>query len=260
MKRFLVGCLFAVLFVFGLWIIVVPESLLAGLIQGAMHDSNIRIEAADVRKGLFFDFTCQGIRLMKNDIKLIGLEHVSGKINPLSILMLRLNAHFHGETAGGRIKGTIDLFRGKNHVDIAVTDANVSGMPFFALLGIEGKGILSGDLKIEDVRGDIRFSVRDAQLESGSLGGVALPLEVFSDARGAMTVQGNSLRITSFAMEGTGIYARLSGNITGVKMNLMMELMPEKTFKDSNLLFLLIERYRSSPGHYSIPITGNVPF
>lgn len=260
MKRFLVICLFAVFSVLGLWIIAVPESLLAGLIQGAMHDSDIRIDTAEVRKGFFFDFTCSGIRLMKNDTKLIVLENVSGKINPLSILMLRLNAHFHGETAGGKIAGTIDLFRGKSHVDIAVTDADVSGMPFFTLMGIQGKGVLKGDLKIEDVRGDIKFSVKDAQLGSGLLGGVALPLEVFSAARGAMTVQGNSVRITSFALEGTGVYARLSGDITGGKMNLMMELMPEKSFKDSNLLFLLIEQYRSSPGHYSIPITGDVPF
>jgi type II secretion system protein N len=258
-KRFLSIGLFAVFFVFGLWIIAVPESLLADLIQGAMHDSAIRIETADVRKGLLFDFTCGGIRLMKNDNRLIALENVSGRINPLSLLLLRLNAHFHGETAGGMITGTIDLFRGKSHIDIAVADANISGVPFFALLGIEGKGVLRGDLKIEDVRGDIKFSVRDAQLRSGSFGSVALPLEVFADARGAMTVKGNSVRITSFAFEGAGIYARLSGNITGGKMNLTMELMPDKLFKDNNLVFLLIEKYRDSPGHYSIPITGDMP-
>ena len=260
MKRFLIACLFAALLVFGLWIIAIPESLLAGLLEGALHDSNIRLETTDVRKGPLFNFTCSAVRLINNDKTLLEIQNVSGKINPLSLLMLRLNAHFRGETAGGMMTGKIDLFRGRSHVDVAVTDADVSGMPFMTLLGVEGKGVLNGDLKIEDVRGDIKFTVKDAQLVSGLLGGIALPLEVFSDARGAMTVQGNSVRVTSFALEGTSVYARLSGDITGGKMNLIMELMPEKSFKDSNFIFLVIERYKNSPGHYSIPITGDVPF
>ncbi len=260
MKRFLIVCLFAIFFVFGLWIVAVPEALLSGLLEGALHDSNIRLETADVRKGLLFNFTCGTVRLRNNEKILLDIRNVSGKINPLSVIMMRLNAHFHGETAGGFITGTIDLFRGKSHVDITVTGANVSDIPFFALLGIEGKGTLGGDLKIEDVRGDIRFSVKDAQLGSGSLGGVTLPLEVFTGARGAMTVKGNSVRITSFALEGAGVYARISGDVTGGKMNLTMELMPDKSFKESNFIFLVIEKYKNSPGHYSIPLTGDVPF
>jgi type II secretion system protein N len=258
-KRFLIVCLFAVVFVFGLWIVAVPESLLAGLIEGAMHNSDIRIETADVRKGILFDFTCSGIRLRKNDKTLIALENVTGKINPLSLLTLRLNAHFHGGTGGGRLDGTIDLFRGNSHLEITVADADVSAMPFFALLGIEGKGVLTGALKIDNARGDITFSVKDAQFGPGSFGGVTVPLDVFTGARGAMTVAGNSVRITSFALEGVGIYARLSGSITGGKMDLTMELMPEKSFRDNNFIFLVLDKYKNSPGHYSIPITGGLP-
>jgi type II secretion system protein N len=232
---------------------------LTGLVEGALHDSNIRIEAVDVRKGPFFNFTCGAVGLKKNEKTLLEIQKVSGKINPFSLLTLRLNAYFRAETAGGMMTGKIDLFRGKSHVDVAVIDADVSDVPFMTLLGVEGKGVLNGDLKIEDVRGDIKFSVKDAHLAAGSLGGVTLPLEVFSGARGAMSVQGNSVRIASFALEGAGIYARLTGDITGGRMNLTMELMPEKSFRDSNLIFLVIEKYRNSPGHYSIPITGDVP-
>lgn len=259
MKRFLIACLVIVIFVFGLWVIAIPESLLAGLVEGAMHDSDMRIETSDVRKGIFFDFTCGSIRLKKNDRTLMSVENVAGRINPLSLLTLRLNAHFRGETGGGSVKGTIDLFRGKSHVDITVAGADIADMPFFSLLGIDGKGSLTGTLKIENVRGDIKFDVRDARFGQGSFGGITVPLDAFTDARGAMTITGNSVRITSFALEGAGIYARLSGEITSGGMNLIMELMPEKSFKDSNFIFLILERYKNSPGHYSIPITGALP-
>jgi len=258
-KRFLIACIVIVIFVFGFWVIAIPESLLAGLVEGAMHDSDMRIETSDVRKGILFDFTCDSIRLKKNDRTLLSVENVEGRINPLSLLTLRLNAHFRGETGGGRVKGTIDLFRGKTHVDITVADADVADMPFFSLLGIGGKGALTGTLKIENVRGDIKFDVRDARFGQGTFGGITVPLDVFTGARGAMTITGNSVRITSFALEGAGIYARLSGDITSGRMNLIMELMPEKSFKDSNFIFLVLERYKNSPGHYSIPITGSLP-
>lgn len=259
MKRLLIACLFALGLVFGLWIVAVPESLLAGLIERAMHDSDIRIETADIRKGFLFDFTCGSVRLMKNDKTLIEIEDLSGRINPLSLLALRLNVHFKGEAGGGKVKGKIDLFRGKSHVQIDVADADVAGMPFFSVLGIEGKGVLTGSVKIEDMRGVIKFSIKDARFGSDSFGGTAVPLYVFAGARGAMTIIGNSVRITSFTLEGPGIYARLSGNITGGKMDLTMELMPEKSFKDGNFILLVLERYKNSPGHYAIPIAGNLP-
>jgi type II secretion system protein N len=258
-KRFLIAGLAAALFVIGLWIVAVPETLLTSLIEGAMHDSDMSIETAGVKKGPFFDFTCDGIHLKKNDKTLIELENIAGKINPLSLLMLRLNVHFHGETGGGRVKGTLDLLGGKSHVEIALTDADVAGMPFLGFLGIEGKGVLKGVLKIENARGDVKFSVNDARFGSGSFGGAAVPLDVFTDARGAMSIAGDSVRITSFALEGNGIYARVSGDITAGKMNLIVELMPEKSFKDSNFIFLVLEKYKTSPGHYSIPITGSLP-
>ncbi len=258
MKRFLIACLAAVIFVFGLWVIAIPESLLTGLVEGAMHDNDMRIETSGVKKGIFFDFTCGRVELKKNDRTLMSIENVAGRINPLSLLTLRLNAHFRGETGGGRVMGTIDLFRGKSHIDIAVADADVADMPFFSLLGIEGKGVLTGTLRIENVSGDIKFAVRDARFGSGSFGGITVPLDVFTGARGAMTITGNTVRITSFALEASDIYARLSGDVTSGKMNLIMELMPEKSFKDSNFIFLVLEKYKNSPGHYSIPITGGL--
>jgi len=258
-KRFLIGCLFFVVIVPGLWIVAVPESLLVNLVEGATKDGDIRIEAADVDKGLFFNFTFGSILLRDNDKTLLVLKNVEGKINPLSLLVLRLDLIFSGDVSGGKMTGKIDLFRGKRNAAITIYGADVGEVPFFALLGIEGRGALSGEMKLKETTGDIKFLIREARFSPGKFGGVTVPLDVFSTARGALSVAGKTVRITSFALEGDGIYARLSGDITGGRMNLTLELMPEKSFKDRNFIFIALEKYKASPGHYSIPINDVLP-
>jgi type II secretion system protein N len=142
---------------------------------------------------------------------------------------------------------------------VRVDGAQLQDMPIFAMLGIDGRGTLSGDLNIRDTKGTVTFSVADARFSRAAFAGVAVPLEVFTGARGAMTVDGSTLRVQSFALEGEGIYARLRGDITAGRMNLTMELMPEKSFRDQNLVFMLLTKYQVSPGYYSIPLNGPLP-
>ena len=259
MKRSLIAAVVLVFLVFGLWIIAVPESLLTNLVEGAMHDGSLRLGVTDMRKGLFYNFSCGNITLTKNGKKLLSVNNIEGRINPLSLLLLKLNVLFSGDLSRGKVNGTIDLFRGKSHVTVSVNGAELQYMPFFALLGIEGQGILSGNINIRNEKGTITFSAADTRFSPAAFAGVAIPLDVFTGARGAMTVDGSMLRIKSFALEGEGIYARLKGDITGGRMSLTMELMPQKSFRDQNLVFMALKRYEVSPGYYSIPLTGPLP-
>jgi len=259
MKRFLVAGLVLVFLTFCLWIVAVPEALITNLIEGAMRDDNLHLRVTDMHKGLFYDFSCGSVTLTKNDKPLLSVENIEGRINPLSLLLLNLNVLFNGDLSKGKVNGGIDLFRGKSHVNVAVKGAELKGMPFFGLLGIEGQGTLSGDINIRNAKGAVTFSVSDARFSRITFAGVAVPLEVFTGGRGAMKVDGSTLRIQSFALEGEGIYARLKGDVAAGKMNLTMELMPEKTFKDRNLVFMMLTKYQVSPGYYSIPLTGPLP-
>ena len=259
MKRSLVAAVVLVFLVFGLWIIAVPESLLTNLIEGAMHDGNLRLQVSDMHKGLFYDFRCGSITLTKNSRPLLSVENIEGRINPLSLLILKLNVLFTGDLSRGKVNGKIDLLRGKSHVTVSVNGAELQYMPFFTLLGIDGRGTLSGDINIRDSKGSIPFSVADARFRPAAFAGVAIPLDVFTGARGAMTVDGNMLRIQSFALEGEGVYARLKGDIAAGRMNLTMELMPQKSFREQNLVFMALKRYEVSPGYYSVPLTGPLP-
>ena len=259
MKRLLIAGLVLVFLVFGLWIIAVPTSLVTNLVEGSMQKGSLRLRVADLEKGLFYDFTCGSITLLKGDRPLLSVDNIRGKINPLSLLLLKLAVSFEGELSGGKVEGSIDLFKGGDRISAAVRNAELEGMPFFSLLGVRGRGSLSGDIAIRNTKGTATFSVADARFDQATIAGISIPVNVFTSARGAMTVDGNTLRIQSFALDGEGIYARLSGDVSAGKMNLKMELMPEKSFRDQNVVFMMIKRYEVSPGYYSIPLTGPLP-
>jgi len=260
-KHLLIAGLAGIVIVLGFWQIAVPGSLITDLIENSLAAKGLHAEFTGFRKGLFFTFEARRITLKKSGNALLSIENARARLRPFSRLALRCPVLFEGDISGGRMNGRVDLLHSGNRADIAIDKAEVEGVPFFRALGLAGsRGTFSGDMKIEDSSGEIRFALADAVFESASFGGVTLPLEMFNKARGAMTINNNTVEIKSFALEGDGIYARIKGNITGGRASLTAELMPERSFKEKNYLFSLLEQYRVSPGYYSIPITGNFSF
>lgn len=258
MKRFLIAGIFGIIIVLGFWQIAVPNSLITDLIENSLEDKGLHADFAGFRKGLFFNFEAEQITLKKSGSSLLSVENARARVDLLSLLGLRLSVLFDGDIGGGRMNGRVDLLH-NNRVDIAIDKAAIEGIPLFRVLGLEGSsGIFSGDMKMENSSGEIRFDLTNAVFESASFGGIMLPLEMFYQARGAMTINNNTFDIKSFALEGDGIYARIKGNITEGRARLTAELMPERSFKEKNYIFSMLEQYKVSPGYYSIPITSNL--
>jgi type II secretion system protein N len=259
-KKVLYALVAAVIFLFGLWQIVITDSMVSALIENSLKDSDISVDITNLKKGLFFNLTLDRIILKKSGNTLLSIENASGKINPLSLFIMRLTLHFSGDIGGGRIDGGVNLFKKKNLIDMDIRNAHIEEIPFFALIGLDGKGVLSGELRLENGKGETRLEIKETELNAGTFGGVAVPLQVFDNARGAISISSGMLKVVSFSLEGKGIYARIKGTITGGRTDLTMELMPDKTFSENNPVFSLIESYKVSPGFYSIPINSNLPF
>lgn len=253
MKRLLIAGLAGIVIVLGAWQIAVPGSLITNLIERSLADKGLHVDLMGFRKGLFFTFEARRITLKKSGNSLLSIENARAGIKPLSLFALRLPVLFDGEISGGRMNGRVDLLNDKR-VDITIDKAAMEGIPFFSLLGLSGSGAVSGDMKMENGSGEIRFSLADAVFKSASFGGIMLPLEMFDKARGAMTVKNSTIEIKSFVLEGDGIYARIKGNITDGRARLTAELMPEHIFKEKHYIFSMLEQYKVSPGYYSIPI------
>jgi type II secretion system protein N len=259
MKKILFSGILAVLIFFGLWFIGISEGLLIELIKNSLKDTPLSVEITDLRKGLFYNFKSQGVMLKRSDKTLLSIENVAGRIHPLSLFLMRITLSFKGDMGGGRIHGRFDLLKGGRQANVHIDNANIEGIPLFATIGLRERGLLSGELKLKDDIGDLRFSIKEARFERGLFSGVMVPLDLFYTARGAMAIKGETIRVVSFSMEGKGVYARIKGNITGNMLDLTIEIMRDSSFEGSSL-FSTIESYKVSPGYYVIPIKSSLSF
>jgi type II secretion system protein N len=276
-KAILIVCLI-VLAVFGSWFIVMPEPFLINLIENALTSENVYLKTEGFRKGFFYSVTVEKILLMKRgdlkrnetgvpglsvassqaDVPLVILNDVTGKVDLLSVARLNPQLDFESHLQGGRVTGEVDL-AGKGAVAMKGNDISIEAIPFLDLIGIRGRGDLSGTFRSGNGQGEITFSVMNAKLKNTSFEGVFLPLEVFHTVYGLVTLRDGTVDVRSFTLQGDGVYARVKGNATGRKLNMDVELMMDSTFQATPILQALVRQYQVSPGYYVIPLKVALP-
>ena len=257
MRRFLIGSIAAIIIIPGLWQIAVTDRLITGLIEESLEDKGLHADITEFKKGFFFDFALRQITIKKSGKEILSIENAKGRLDLLSLFVLQLPVFFNGEIGRGTIRSKVELFQSGNPLEIAVDSAEIEDIPVFSSLGLLGRGTFSGNLKMENNTGEIRFQLADAHLKSVAFDGIMVPMELFYKGRGALIINGDTVVIKSFVLEGDSIYARIKGDITGGRSSLTLELMPEQSFQEKHPVLSLLERYRVSPGYYSIPITRN---
>ncbi len=265
MKKAAAALLVLLLLAVCLWFIAIPESLIADLIESSLSREYLFLTAEGVEKGLFYNFGARRIVLKKRgsggepDDTLLVFSDVKGGVEFPSLLLLRPELRFHGRMNEGDVTGVVRL-TGRDSLMIAASDVRIDGIPLFEPMGIYGDGILSGTFAVRNDSGELKFSVADLKLKSAALGGVLLPLDLFHDAKGAVRIgSDDTAEVQSFAMTGTGIYARVKGTMKGTTMNLSLELMTDSSFASGPLLQMMLNRYRVSPGYYLVPLKGGIP-
>ncbi|MBI3592860.1 MAG: type II secretion system protein GspN [Nitrospirae bacterium] len=260
MKKILLAAFFIAVFVIGLWAVVVPEDMFLSRIEKTLKESGLSIETSGLKKGLFYNFEAHAVKLRKSDTTFLSIDNLAGKINPLSVVLMKLPLSVNANIGGGRMTGRIDLLGWKDSIDFRIDDAHIEGIPFFAAMGLGGSGTLSGTIKSKGGNVEFKFSVLDSKFAGGSFFGIMVPLDMFNNARGLVTINGNITRIDSLWLEGKGINARVKGNIAGNIADLTLELMQDASFVDRANILPLIGNYRVSPGYYVIPIKSSISF
>lgn len=248
------------LLLIGAWLIVLPETYLQAMIETSLQRPDLQVEMSGFQKGLFYNLSADRMSVVKNGTELLAVENVKGRMNPFSLLLLRFDMHFSATIGGGAISGRVNLAHSGRNIQVIVKDTELGAMPLFGLLGISGSGTLSGSAHIDSRAGEVRFDIADAKFGSGTFGGIAVPLHFFQSARGALSVADSNVTVTSFALEGADIYARIKGKISSGKMDLTMELMPKTSFIKKNPAVALLDRYKVSPGYYTIPLNSDITF
>lgn len=241
-------------FIFLFWLIVIPEGLIIDMIEGSIKGENVRIGIEGFKKGLFYNFRIGNLLLNKSNDTLVSIEDVSGRINPLFFFIMRLDLSFHGNIGDGTILGNINLSRNKNHISLNINSVSIDNIPLLRVIGIKGKGVLSGEFRLKNSQGDLKFFIKDAQLENTSLSGFPAPFSFFNSIKGTMVIKGDLIEVNSISFEGKDIYARAKGSVQGNNLDIKLELMPEASFTGESYIFTIIGNYKVSPGYYVIPI------
>ncbi|MBI5809642.1 MAG: type II secretion system protein GspN [Deltaproteobacteria bacterium] len=260
MKKFAAGIIALAVLITGAWLVIIPEGRINEMIEAhaGFADGEIYIRAEGVRKGLFYNISAERIFIKRKtasgDKTLVLLKDLRAALSLASLIRLAPAAEFTSAMGGGVVTGVIHLTGGRG-VSLNGRGISLKGLPALTAAGLNGEGELSFDISFGNNEGDIRFSVERAHLAFTSGAGVFLPFDVFKTIRGSALIMGNGEKavVRSLSLEGPGIYARLKGSIARGKPDMQLELMTERSFKDTAVLMLL-EQYKVSPGYYAVPV------
>lgn len=175
-----------------------------------------------------------------------------------------------GATVGkGRLDVTYAL-NGTDALDLEADGISLSDIPFFkSVLGATVSGSLwsRGTLQhgAQGLSGDLKLELQQLGFSGVRLGAFPLPDVEKMKSQGMVRVDGGKARLESFTLEGEGIYMRLSGDLpTGANagvtpLNMSLQIMPKPDFLEKQkLVFLLLGKFMTSPGVYTVPIRGTL--
>lgn len=242
----------------GIWWIAIPKGLLQRAFERALMGDQVQLEVEDLEKSLLYGVKARQIRVRKGEKTLLSINDVTGLIHPISLLRLRLRTTFEGQMGGGRLEGEAVQGRGGSFIRVRLARSDIGKISELEGLGLRGKGFLSAEYELRDGRGDLKFSLQEAQMEEVSKWGIRIPLQSIRSAKGMVTIRGDAVEVHSVSLEGEGIYARLKGQIKGEELDMTVELMPESTFNDTTNLLWMARIYQNSHGHYLIPLKGSL--
>lgn len=148
-----------------------------------------------------------------------------------------------------------------------IAGLRLEDIPFFkTVAGATVKGILRGEVRLTGLaprlNGHIKLELKGAELSDLKIGEMPLPSASYDTVQGMLRVKEGRGRLESLTLEGSGLYARLSGEIPlspDAPLNLALELMPKaELMEKQKFVFLILTKYLDSPGHYRVPIGGTL--
>lgn len=264
MKKIVIAIVVLSVFIAGLWFVALPEDRMIDLIESSLKKDHLYLKTEGFKKGLFYNFSAETILLEKNDINrnseaaLLTLYNVNGRVEFMSFFKLNPEFSFDCRIGNGVAAGKVGL-TGKHSLMIRGDNIRINGIPFLESIGLYGDGILSGSYSVQDRKGEIRLSLSDAKLKSTYLGGVFLPLDLFNDIKGVLTINDETVEVQSLTMSGKGVYGRVRGSIKTNRMDMTLELMTDSSDATTALPLAMLEMYKAAPGYYVIPLKGEVP-
>jgi len=258
MKRLAFPAVAAFLFPLGIWWVVFSEGLLVRFFESSLAPYDLHADFIHLKKGPFYNFESHSLLLKRSGKPLFSIDHFAARIHPLLLFLMRPTLSFHGVIGGGDIAGKMGRPYGRGaQGQLRFDRIPLDAISFLADRGVAGSGVITGEGRLDDYRGEFTFSIQALRLKSESFWGVVIPLDLFVRGRGIISMDEERIRIGSLSLEGDRVYARVKGTIARETTDLTIEIMPDPLLvRERSQSFSLIENFKVSPGYYVIPIQG----
>lgn len=238
------------------WFFAIPVSLIKSNIEDVVArsgNSNMKLSIEGLSKGLFFNLYADRLDLEIDAKPALNVTDFTGKFAPGYLLDGKLAIRINGNIAGGDLNG---VFQFPVNGEIIIERAALDKIPYLSRFGIDVKGSAYSNITLDIEAVKIFFKVPDLNIDEST---TIIPLlNTFHTLQGSVSIVKNMVEVESVSLEGDKGYARLKGNILNNRMDLAIELMPDRD-KLNALESMMIGKYIVSPGYYVVPIKGMMP-
>ena len=226
------------------WYAAVPDSSVEYLLASNPAGQGLGMEATNFHKGFFFSFGADALSVKSGGKAAVVLGDVRGRINPLALLLFRLDVPFRASLAGGTASGFFDygFFSGKKKLIVRFNGVQIGDLP-----PVKGSvsGILNANLVFSGEKGNFLFTL-------DNLGNFPYG---FKSANGVAGIMRMEINIESVSLDSPDTYAKVKGkaNLENGAYNLRLEVTKQGQNPDP-----LLSPYQQSPGYYVVPLSGNL--
>lgn len=229
-----------------------------------MEGRGVEINLIGFKKGIFYTLRAEQALILYSsaDISsssagqgnkpILVIQDINVAPNLHSLLELTPQLNFSGEINHGMINGTITEEQLGMVLHIVGDNIQINGLPIIEKMGVYGDGTLMFNFQRKRRQGEITFSIDNAMLKGALTGISALPLHVFRNVKGLLTIGDTTIAVNPLTMEGKGIYARIKGTIKESNFDGNVEIMMDSSFDLYPILKSLLARYKVSEGFYVI--------
>jgi type II secretion system protein N len=259
----------AVLCFLWLTLMFTPNDAVKGLLVRVADNAGYTLDLTGFGKSFPIGVKAKGVELSTEQGALLKLRDARLRLKLLPLLLGKVEVGYTGTIGGGELSGEVTLGKAGGW-EVQCRGVHLEEIPFFSTVAgarVRGELRLNGKLaKQKGVdHGELQLEVRGAELAGVKLGGMPLPDAAYKTVRGALRIDQGRAELKSFSLDGDGVYVRLKGDsvlgtpVGSSPLNLTMEMMPKPAFMErQKLIFLLLMKYQSSPGAYSVPIHGTL--
>lgn len=247
---------------------LIPDQVYEQAATRLLADQGITMQAGRLTVGFPATVKADDLTLGTATDSMLKIDQLRARPQLLPLLLGRLFLKLDGRIgSAGTVQGRLQVAPQLGG-QVQVNELQLGDLPVTtAVFGSGLRGTARIDLTISETAasglgGDIKLQISDLQLQQVRLASLPLPNVTFPEVRGLAKLTGQTITLNNLALQGSGLYARLSGKINlapQAPLQVQLELMPSaELLASQQSVFLLMLPFQVTPGSYRLPIGGTL--